>query len=380
MGQRPGQCRCTRLICHISIGQWSNKTGEHDACAVLTHVNVLYLLCRSFFGPERIFSFLFFVHTLCLLSIPLTTMSLEIFWDKLDREVALMAQELINSRFRSASLPDFIGELSCTHLDFGHQAPEIEILDVSDPFPEFYLPDPETELDTTSSYREEIWHDEPASGTGTHTPNGFGGDGHHFASGRTHWINGQHAGNIAMTTNNTMSGRLDHTTTVTDGMQHSYETAMGYVHTYHSNHTINHAELWRENRSSQDLSTVSDSAYDEGDGSVEDGAPQGNGEGLAQTASALPTMTAGTPVTSYPPPLSSATRSSLRTQDRLCASAGPKRRDTDIQLQVRIQYNGDLKLRLATELRINFPSTAFLSLPIELTVTSFSFSGKCIRL
>ncbi|RKP07883.1 hypothetical protein THASP1DRAFT_9378, partial [Thamnocephalis sphaerospora] len=171
-------------------------------------------------------------------------MSLEIFWDKLDREVALMAQELLNSRFRSAPRPDFIGELTCTHLDFGTRPPDVEILDLSDPFSEFYLPDP-----------------------------GAAAEPHH-------------------------------------------------------------APQTAEQRSSSYSST-------------------------------------------QPPATDRSGRHRTHRHGRQTAH-GPERRDTDMQLQVRIHYEGDLKLKLATDLRLNFPAAAFLSLPIELTVTSFSFSGTAV--
>src|SRR6266542_6911922 len=69
-------------------------------------------------------------------------MSFDIFCDKLDRQVAQKVQDLINEHFRNTNnKPSFIGNIEISEFDFGTLPPSIEIIDVTDPFPEFYLPD-----------------------------------------------------------------------------------------------------------------------------------------------------------------------------------------------------------------------------------------------
>ncbi|RKP37527.1 hypothetical protein BJ085DRAFT_18457 [Dimargaris cristalligena] len=82
-------------------------------------------------------------------------MSLEIFWDKLDSTVARTVQEKLNSQFASMEKPDIIGDLEIAELDFGSVAPHIEILDITDPYPEFYYSDDETSpiLAQSSAFR-----------------------------------------------------------------------------------------------------------------------------------------------------------------------------------------------------------------------------------
>ncbi|KAJ1959078.1 Mitochondrial distribution and morphology protein 12, partial [Dispira parvispora] len=65
-------------------------------------------------------------------------MSFELFWDKLDSTVARTVQEKLNKRFKTMTKPDIIGDLEIADLDFGSVAPQVEILDITDPFPEFY--------------------------------------------------------------------------------------------------------------------------------------------------------------------------------------------------------------------------------------------------
>ncbi|KAJ1909590.1 Mitochondrial distribution and morphology protein 12, partial [Tieghemiomyces parasiticus] len=68
-------------------------------------------------------------------------MSFQIFWDRLDSGVARTIQERLNARLATLPKPDMIGDLSITDLDLGSVAPHVEILDITDPYPEFYLPE-----------------------------------------------------------------------------------------------------------------------------------------------------------------------------------------------------------------------------------------------
>ncbi|CAG8469033.1 3780_t:CDS:2 [Funneliformis caledonium] len=82
-------------------------------------------------------------------------MSFDIFWEKLDRQVAQKVQDIINEHFRNTNnKPSFIGNIEISDFDFGTLPPSIEIIDVTDPFPEFYLPDDVVEVDVSSDSTE----------------------------------------------------------------------------------------------------------------------------------------------------------------------------------------------------------------------------------
>ncbi|KAJ1838566.1 Mitochondrial distribution and morphology protein 12 [Coemansia sp. RSA 2708] len=67
-------------------------------------------------------------------------MSFSIYWEKLDKRVAQTVQAQLNTFFANLEpRPQFLGELSVEHLDFGSVPPYLEILDLTEPFPEFYL-------------------------------------------------------------------------------------------------------------------------------------------------------------------------------------------------------------------------------------------------
>ncbi|KAG0225599.1 Mitochondrial distribution and morphology protein 12 [Actinomortierella wolfii] len=55
-----------------------------------------------------------------------------------------------------------------------------------------------------------------------------------------------------------------------------------------------------------------------------------------------------------------------------------KRNENDLQLLLNVQYQGQMGFTIETELLLNYPTFAFLALPIKLTITSFSFKAKVL--
>jgi len=76
-------------------------------------------------------------------------MSLKIHWDRLDREVSLLIQQLLNSRFRSIDLPEFLGYLRVEDFTFGDAPPHITLTDIGDPLHEFYVDQRSANADDT---------------------------------------------------------------------------------------------------------------------------------------------------------------------------------------------------------------------------------------
>ncbi|KAI9500399.1 Mitochondrial distribution and morphology protein 12 [Coemansia spiralis] len=78
-------------------------------------------------------------------------MSFTIYWEKLDKKVAQSVQSQINLFFETLDdRPSFLGPISVESLDFGSVAPYLEITDLTEPYPEFYLAT-EEDANTTSS-------------------------------------------------------------------------------------------------------------------------------------------------------------------------------------------------------------------------------------
>ncbi|KAI9319674.1 hypothetical protein BX666DRAFT_1853113 [Dichotomocladium elegans] len=68
-------------------------------------------------------------------------MSLDIEWGKLDQELAAHVQHFLNRHFKSITKPAFIGDIEVTAFEWGTETPQIEITNITDPFPEFYEPE-----------------------------------------------------------------------------------------------------------------------------------------------------------------------------------------------------------------------------------------------
>ncbi|CAG8564064.1 3244_t:CDS:2, partial [Paraglomus occultum] len=43
-----------------------------------------------------------------------------------------------------------------------------------------------------------------------------------------------------------------------------------------------------------------------------------------------------------------------------------------------MKYEGDMRMTVATELRMNYPSSMFMSLPVRLSITGFSFHATAV--
>ncbi|KAJ1718706.1 Mitochondrial distribution and morphology protein 12 [Coemansia erecta] len=69
-------------------------------------------------------------------------MSFTVYWEKLDRRVAQSVQAQLNAFFANPELrrPAFLGPITVDSLDFGSVPPHVEIIDMTAPFPEFYMP------------------------------------------------------------------------------------------------------------------------------------------------------------------------------------------------------------------------------------------------
>ncbi|KAJ2551374.1 Mitochondrial distribution and morphology protein 12 [Coemansia sp. RSA 1933] len=79
-------------------------------------------------------------------------MSFTINWEKLDKKVALSVLSQINVIFAGLDdQPSFLGDISVDSLGFGSVAPNLEIVNLTEPFPEVYLPTEEDNNDSLST-------------------------------------------------------------------------------------------------------------------------------------------------------------------------------------------------------------------------------------
>ncbi|KAJ1975066.1 Mitochondrial distribution and morphology protein 12 [Dimargaris verticillata] len=220
-------------------------------------------------------------------------MSFEIYWDKLDHTVAKTVRERLNTQFAAMDKPDIIGDLEIADLDFGSVPPTVEILDITDPFPEFYWPDADNGHDTNQA------HPMSAKSTTKDLPNAS-----------------------ANTSNDP-----------------SYFLAAGETSLAHEP-----TPAWPAPGSNKPSTTGS----------------------IRGTHHSLPHQTLpprrGPKAT--PPPI-------LPQEIPM-----PTPRAQDTQIHLALAYKGDMNVTIRTSLRLNYPSLAFVELPVVLRMTGFDFSGK----
>ncbi|KAK9767682.1 Mitochondrial distribution and morphology protein 12 [Basidiobolus ranarum] len=218
-------------------------------------------------------------------------MSFEIFWEKLDSEIASSIRDKLNSRFQQIKRPSFLGEIEVLEFNFGSIPPVVEIVDITDPFPEFYwTDDEEDEYNCTDGLSENDSFCEGSS---------MGGDT---------------ASHLSFTSSQRIT-------------QPKLHPDSFFV--------------------SQPPSVFSDDGYFE---------PQSiHSENLRHTEPS--------------------TRTSPMDSSHSSRNHAPVKQDSDVQIHFGVSYSGDMRLTISTELRLNYPSIAFMSLPVRLTVTGFSFSA-----
>ncbi|KAJ3204120.1 Mitochondrial distribution and morphology protein 12 [Entophlyctis luteolus] len=65
-------------------------------------------------------------------------------------------------------------------------------------------------------------------------------------------------------------------------------------------------------------------------------------------------------------------------EDIVAHYANQMRRETDFQVEILVDYKGDVKMSVSTELIINHPTPKFITLPMSLTLTGFSFTAVAV--
>ncbi|KND02576.1 uncharacterized protein SPPG_03034 [Spizellomyces punctatus DAOM BR117] len=357
-------------------------------------------------------------------------MSFLINWDLLsDGAEADSLREFLNARFREIERPPFLGPLQVTELDFGDVPPDIAIKDISDPSPEFYLPDnPELWRPLTPPLGEE---DIGVALLGRTGP-GIHGGGYDYAAAQeasaTSMSDAYHTEySYALRERRDLELRRRNQPS---GLAYDENVFISPDRAFSSANGLNAGGQERylpPDRMSSQASTPSVPshtrvfgtahgpafAYGSGwSGSVGLGLGLGLGSG---TGSGYHPVRHGSPHNqqtvhanrpSYPSNLSSFVSSSplspsvsrsdysslseftppnepprpLPSTDHEIALqyAESMRRESDAQVDLEVVYKGNMRLAIRTELIVNQPTPAFMVLPLTLTLTGFHFTATAV--
>ena len=295
-------------------------------------------------------------------------MSVDLDWSKLDAALAENVCDFLNERFRNLPLPSMLKSIEVLSFEFGSIPSTIEILHITDPYPEFYEQsygdedEEQSESEPPEYSSQQYGESDTASRTTEDQRRGPS------AARATNYVDawappffpqsvnvGGRPGNVFPpffhATPGLMSSGISTPTWAGFGRPPSGSQVSSAID----------AESVHTSTSSPDISGTS---------TISSIRPRSNT--IDSTLSSPPRA---------PPPrlhhLDSFSRPTTA-QSTIPDAAPPQASDTDIQIIARIHYEGNPRAQIQAELDFNYPSSSFISLPVRLTLTGISFTGLAL--
>ncbi|KAI9475958.1 MAG: hypothetical protein EXX96DRAFT_575259 [Benjaminiella poitrasii] len=280
-------------------------------------------------------------------------MSVDIDWNKLDSELAGHIKRFLNKHFQAITKPSFIGDVEVTDFQWGSEAPQLEIIDITEPFPEFYEQD-ETELNNVNN----------ANSTQTDKDSDDNNISDNLmASSQTS------ASNISLQSPTMVPTEFfsddgtgyNNANRLSLNAQLSQQQRFNFMHSFHRSPFVAPQHPFNNNN---------------------------NSPGFYFSSPTMPTSPSAW--TSQPP---SVIEDDWIDEEDINRVSNPsasvsnhtgsllldkKATEMDFQVQMLISYKGDMSVTLMTELRMNYPSMMFMSLPINLRVRSVEFEATAV--
>lgn len=236
-------------------------------------------------------------------------MSVDINWSTLDDSLAKHVQDFLNKQFQIITKPSFIGDIEVTSFQWGKETPQVEIINITEPFHEFYEEE-EDEEDNKQLNSNSSVSSTPIS------PNIYPND--------------------------------YNTTRLSLNTPLSQQQRFNLMHSFHRSpfvapqHPFNTFPQYNNNTSNSNSSSV---AIEEDwiDDVEEDTIPPSNNTNTTHDT-----------------------------------TTDTKSTEMDFQVHALISYKGDMNMTIMTELRMNYPSVMFMSLPIHLNVKSIEFQSTAV--
>ncbi|KAI9885354.1 MAG: hypothetical protein M1823_002863 [Watsoniomyces obsoletus] len=302
-------------------------------------------------------------------------MSVEIDWEALTSpELAENIREFLHIRFKQIKLPRFIKSVEILGFEFGATPPQIEIKDITDPLPDFYQrTDGEEEDDGEIHHEEEVDKERKNGNTGTKERESVEQHPRPKMSGgldtRPGALRSVFAGENMLTPLGVSTpGILGYfglpRTAGLSGSQTPLAAVAGRQMS--ADPGINSSEFVlrgpppsSQRTSASRPSTAKSMRSDVSDVSRgEEEEEGGHDEGLSDLHHR------GTEQRDEP------------ADDEGEEEEDPQeRRATDVQIVLRVQYSGDVKLSLTAEILLDYPMHSFVGIPLRLNITGLKFDG-----
>ncbi|KAJ3534755.1 hypothetical protein NMY22_g6786 [Coprinellus aureogranulatus] len=261
-------------------------------------------------------------------------MSIDLSWSSLDTSLSTYLVTALNKHLSTTTRPSFIGPIIVTSLDFGSNAPDVELVDLRDIYRDF-LEDSDDE------------GSEEGGGGGGGAPVKVTEGGEDDVDG-FEWVSRRAAREDPAPTafgrhlpQHLLYGLTSGPATPSGSMIMDYPWAAGNIGT----RPFSSGPLQRNLSGSSTM------------------------PGLAEQLHGMMGTFTQSPEQQTPPPAASGQQEQEEQQQQQAPHP-------NLQLHFLINWQSNLRITITTSLLINYPSPMFMSLPIKLSVTGLEFSGE----
>ena len=300
-------------------------------------------------------------------------MSFDIDWPLLDAELADRYLASINVALSSLKRPGFLGEITATSFSFGSASPELELVEIRDVFEQFLHLEDDVDVEDGAPGAE----DDRESAIGGHDMRQRSPKGGAGMAGADEIILGS-----PVTASSTLGGLgagLARPLVGTPGLFSPTASTPGASLWLPRSSIASNATLQRVNgmaagRAGSSTPSLPGFPFPQpsigqsrrSDIDSRERAPRKSARPQQHTGPAY-RHDRGTPS----PSITAGERHGIASGD----SSGASSNNISVQLHFRLRYTGNASMTIQTSLRVNYPSLAFMSLPLHLRLSGFAFAG-----
>ncbi|RMZ75209.1 hypothetical protein DV738_g5586, partial [Chaetothyriales sp. CBS 135597] len=310
-------------------------------------------------------------------------MSVDISWHTITQgpdgeALAEKIRDFIDDKFQQVPLPRFIKSVQVHSFAFGRNGPQVDIIDISDPLPDFYADD---ESDASD---EEAIHAQPPVAQSPLDPqlrSSIPGPSHRVNELQAAQLTRSSSPGIPGGTSNfsylhlPIAGRSGTQTPLAAVAGGGPLSPIGW------HHDFLHSSLAQYVGNSNILSdpvTRSATQFDASDPTTRPSTANTVGSPSDLGSPSNPASPELLPF-AYPP--GETTTSDQLSQDFRESESNLKAspvQASDMQVVARVQYSGDVRMTLTAEILLDYPSQSFVGIPLKLSITGMSFDGIAV--
>lgn len=268
-------------------------------------------------------------------------MSVDLDWQKLDSELATHVKDFLNKHFQRITKPSFIGDIEITAFEWGNEAPQIEITNITDPFPEFYEQEDQQDDEEINASSARVSPSNQPSHRLSRAPSLAPSEDYFSENGSFYTY--QHMAKPSLT-----------------GTPLLQQQRFNLIHSFHRSPLV----------APQHPINMHQSSYFSPMATHTSPPPSSAVSWPSRPASLLDEDWIDDEEINRVPDDTLPTNSN--------SIMDSKATEMDFQVHMLISYKGDMSMTIMTELRMNYPSVMFMSLPMQLCVRSVEFEATAV--